>query len=180
MPDRVGHDDRKVRYATERSGMRRKGQVCDGKVGDARSGRAWQEGQGSPNYGSGNSSWPHHCEGGENFQLSIADFRNVRTFVPSLIKVCYNLLQIRHHPNDVFSFFSESYRGAYSEPPRIVFTSSKQFNQWKRKRIMRIFGLLSRWFTRYLSKSERTHASAMARKRTSVHTIVCIGVLYDS
>ena len=30
---------------------------------------------------------------------------NVCTFVPSLIKVCYNLLQIRHHPNDVFSFF---------------------------------------------------------------------------
>lgn len=32
-------------------------------------------------------------------------YRNVRTFVTSLIKVCYNLLQIRHHPNDVFSFF---------------------------------------------------------------------------
>ena len=42
---------------------------------------------------------------------------NVCTFVPSLIKVCYNLLQIRHHPNDVFSFFLDSYRGAYSEPP---------------------------------------------------------------
>ena len=141
---------------------------------------AWPEGQGWPNYGSGNSAWPHHCEGGENFQRSIANFINVRTFVSSLIKVCYNLLQIRHHPNDVFSFFLDSYRGAYSEPPRIVFTSSKQFNQWRRKRIMRRFGLLSRWFTRYLSKSERTHASAMARKRTSVHTIVCIGVLYDS
>ena len=29
----------------------------------------------------------------------------VRTFVTSLIKGCYNLLQKRHHPNDVFSFF---------------------------------------------------------------------------
>ena len=115
-----------------------------------------------------------------NFLWIVGDMENVCTFVPSLIKVCYNLLQIRHHPNDVFSFFLDSYRGAYSEPPRIVFTSSKQFNQWRRKRIMRRFGLLSRWFTRYLSKSERTHASAMARKRTSVHTIVCIGVLYDS
>lgn len=67
--------------------------------------------------------------GGEYFLWIVGDMENVCTFVPSLIKVCYNLLQIRHHPNDVFSFFLDSYRGAYSEPPRIVFTSSKQFNQ---------------------------------------------------
>ena len=67
--------------------------------------------------------------GGEYSLWIVGDMENVCTFVPSLIKVCYNLLQIRHHPNDVFSFFLDSYRGAYSEPPRIVFTSSKQFNQ---------------------------------------------------
>ena len=64
-----------------------------------------------------------------NFLWIVGNMENVCTFVPSLIKVCYNLLQKRHHPNDVFSFFLDSYRGAYSEPPRIVFTSSKQFNQ---------------------------------------------------
>ena len=68
--------------------------------------------------------------GSEYFLWIIGNMENVCTFVPSLIKVCYNLLQIRHHPNDVFSFFYEPYyRGAYSEPPQIVFTSSKQFNQ---------------------------------------------------
>ncbi len=64
-----------------------------------------------------------------NFLWIVGNMENVCIFVPSLIKVCYNLLQIRHHPNDVFSFFLDSYRGAYSEPPQIVFTSSKQFNQ---------------------------------------------------
>ena len=39
------------------------------------------------------------------FLWIIGNMENVCTFVPSLIKVCYNLLQIRHHPNDVFSFF---------------------------------------------------------------------------
>ena len=43
--------------------------------------------------------------GGEYFIWIIGDTENVYTFVASLIKVCYNLLQIRHHPNDVFSFF---------------------------------------------------------------------------
>ena len=43
--------------------------------------------------------------GSEYFLWIIGNMENVCTFVPSLIKVCYNLLQIRHHPNDVFSFF---------------------------------------------------------------------------
>ena len=29
----------------------------------------------------------NHCEGGENFQRSIADFRNVRTFAVQVIRV---------------------------------------------------------------------------------------------
>ncbi len=43
---------------------------------------------------------------------------NVCTFVPSLIKVCYNLLQIRRHPNDVFSFFNHTTEGRTLNLPK--------------------------------------------------------------
>ncbi len=46
-----------------------------------------------------------------NFLWIVGNMENVCTFVPSLIKVCYNLLQIRHHPNDVFSFFNHTTEG---------------------------------------------------------------------